>query len=356
MKFKNVPIGELKEHPKNKEYFRDIREISEDFWETFKENVSDLGFVEPLVVNGITMEVISGNQRLKAARELDMSTVPCVMVNPDDGQELRMMISSNVMRRELDPFTLFEYIAMMRRGNEGSGSTSVPGTEVTVENLAKQLGKQGSFVSTADIWNTLTEEQQNEIKGWFYTEGKEPTQKELIEEVRRFKEQSLTADKTIAELQEAVDQRLREIKELKKAAKEGGERKAEDIRNLKTEIGMLRFYEQSQERGALAGYQIESPYIQLGAEGILFDFLAMGGAAQIFMADTESWQYAPYDARFTFYFRGDLKLSRGLLLTVGWEHECYHPTLTLDRPDVGFLYGGGDTIYARVTAKIGGKP
>ena len=105
-----------------------------------------------------------------------------------------------------------------------------------------------------------------------------------------------------------------------------------------------------------AGYQIESPYVQLGAEGILFDFLAVGGLAQIFMADTEGWQYAPYDSRFTFYFHGDLKLSWGLLLTIGWEHECFHPTLTDGRPDMGFLYGGGDTIYARVTAKIGGKP
>ena len=104
-----------------------------------------------------------------------------------------------------------------------------------------------------------------------------------------------------------------------------------------------------------AGYQIDSPYVLLGAEGILFDFLAVGGTAQIFMADTNSWQYAPFDTRFVFYLRGDFRLSRALLLTMGWEHACYHPALSEGRPSVGFLYGGGDKVYARVTAKIGGK-
>lgn len=104
-----------------------------------------------------------------------------------------------------------------------------------------------------------------------------------------------------------------------------------------------------------AGYQIDSPYVLLQAEVIFFDFVAFGGWAQIYFADTESWMYAPYDGRFVFYFRGDVKLSRGLLLVLGWGHECIHPSLSMNRPDLGFLFGGGNKIYARIEAKVGGK-
>ena len=124
MKLKQIDISELKEHPKNRDYFKDIADASEEMWEAFKDNINELDLIEPLLVNEITMEVISGNQRFKACKELGRATVPCLLIRPEDGKELRMMISSNVMRRELDPFTLFEYIAMMRRGSTGIGPNS----------------------------------------------------------------------------------------------------------------------------------------------------------------------------------------------------------------------------------------
>ena len=248
MKFRNVPIGELCEHPKNKEYFRDISDISPEFWETFKENINRLGFIEPLIVNENTMEVISGNQRLKAGLELEMATVPCIMVSPEkDGDEVRMMISSNVMRRELDPFTLFSYIGMMRKDAEGQGDNqgdlSSFEEESSVKAIKAQVKKSGEFVSAADIWATLTEEQQKEIKQWFYAPqdgGKEPTQKELIQQIRDLKEAQLIADKTKKELQEAIADRKEEIAKLRKQMNEDGENRAEAIRSLKKEVSLLK--------------------------------------------------------------------------------------------------------------------
>jgi hypothetical protein len=97
-----------------------------------------------------------------------------------------------------------------------------------------------------------------------------------------------------------------------------------------------------------AGYEMDSPYIQLEAAGELLDFFRVGGAAQIFMADTDNWQYAPYDARFTFYFQAHLAG-----FTAGWEHLCIHPIEAYGRPLIGWLYGGGDKLYLRYEAKIG---
>jgi len=96
-----------------------------------------------------------------------------------------------------------------------------------------------------------------------------------------------------------------------------------------------------------AGYQIESPYVTLEAAGELFDFLQVGGSAQVFFADTLGWQYAPYDAHFVFFFQA----SR-YGFTVRWHHLCIHPLQSEDRPDVGFLLGGGDTISLRYETKI----
>ncbi len=96
-----------------------------------------------------------------------------------------------------------------------------------------------------------------------------------------------------------------------------------------------------------AGYQIESPYVQLEAAGELFEVLRVGGLAQIYFADTLNWQYAPYDARFIFFFQ-----ASAYGFTARWEHLCIHPLQSPSRPDVGFLFGGGDRISLRYEAKI----
>ncbi len=96
-----------------------------------------------------------------------------------------------------------------------------------------------------------------------------------------------------------------------------------------------------------AGYQIESPYVQLEAAGELFEVLRVGGLAQIYFADTLSWQYAPYDARFVFF----VQLSYAGF-TLGWQHLCIHPLQSDERPDVGFLFGGGNRLFFRYEAEI----
>ena len=100
-----------------------------------------------------------------------------------------------------------------------------------------------------------------------------------------------------------------------------------------------------------AGYQIESPYVTLEAAGEIFDFLQVGGSAQIYFADTLGWQYAPYDARFIFFLQASF-----YGFTARWQHLCIHPLQTDGRPDVGFLLGGEDRISLRYEAKIRGRP
>jgi hypothetical protein len=102
-------------------------------------------------------------------------------------------------------------------------------------------------------------------------------------------------------------------------------------------------YERPTFEELTAGYAIESPYVALEAGAEFFGFLQIGGKALIYMADTTGWQYAPFDSRYTAWAK-----IRWRFLEIGAEHECFHPQLSESRPDVGFLYGGGNRFYLRL--------
>lgn len=74
---KMININLLKEHPRNKEFFDDIQGQA---WQDFLESVRTSGIITPLIVTrneDETYTVISGSQRLRAAKELGIEEVPC---------------------------------------------------------------------------------------------------------------------------------------------------------------------------------------------------------------------------------------------------------------------------------------
>ena len=146
MKFKLIATDKLIEHPENKRLFKDIRDTNPSFWIEFKESIKQFGVLEPLIVNEDTMEVRSGNQRLKAAIELGIEELPIVLITDEDSEiEIKKMIASNVYRRTIDAFSMFEYIGKLRNDV----------TNVTYRDIAKEIHKDKSFISAADIFNKL---------------------------------------------------------------------------------------------------------------------------------------------------------------------------------------------------------
>ncbi|SDF02889.1 chromosome partitioning protein, ParB family [Thermoanaerobacter thermohydrosulfuricus] len=75
-----VGVDLLKEHPRNKEFFDDIEG---ERWQEFVESIRTSGIIVPLIVTQDYV-VISGNQRLKAAKELDLKEVPCEVRTYED--------------------------------------------------------------------------------------------------------------------------------------------------------------------------------------------------------------------------------------------------------------------------------
>lgn len=190
MRIAKLSVSDLKEHPKNQEYFQNI---SGEFWKIFVEDIRENGIREPLTVNSKNMRVIKGNQRLRAARELGLATVPCLLITIDnDDIEIEELIRDNVLRRDIDVFTKFMLVNKLResvKGRQGErggiGSTSVENQQKLPprNQIAEILKESVNFVSMADLFNALPGEKQAELREWFYSQDKAPTQKDVKEEI-----------------------------------------------------------------------------------------------------------------------------------------------------------------------------
>ena len=86
----------LHEHPRNQEFFDDITGSK---WEEFKTSIAQMGVMNPLIVTEDNT-VISGWQRTRAALELGMENVPCIVRQFESEDEiLRCLIETNIRQR-----------------------------------------------------------------------------------------------------------------------------------------------------------------------------------------------------------------------------------------------------------------
>lgn len=53
-------------------------------YEAIADSIREFGFVEPLVVNSHNMCCLGGHQRLSVLRDMDVESVPCVIVEETD--------------------------------------------------------------------------------------------------------------------------------------------------------------------------------------------------------------------------------------------------------------------------------
>jgi len=77
-----------------------------------KRSIKEHGFVEPVVVNK-DRTIIGGHQRIKAARELGFTEVPCVMVDLPKGKEKTLNLALNRISGEWDNEKLQQILAGM---------------------------------------------------------------------------------------------------------------------------------------------------------------------------------------------------------------------------------------------------
>lgn len=96
-----INISVLKPHPKNNEFFDDLD--GEEF-ERLKNSIRDEKIYTDILVSP-DMTIISGHQRVRAAKELGMTLVPIKIDDDlqDENSKLRALISNNFGRRKNNP-------------------------------------------------------------------------------------------------------------------------------------------------------------------------------------------------------------------------------------------------------------
>lgn len=160
-----ISIDVLKPHPRNNEFFDDLN--GEEF-ERLKNSIRDEKIYNDILVSP-DMTIISGHQRVRAAKELGMKLVPIKIDEDlqDENAKLRALISNNFGRRKNDPEkdrkALVTYVELngYKNGQIGNGRKKDSHNEnakLTLEEIAKELGVSKSNLTRAlSIERNLTE-------------------------------------------------------------------------------------------------------------------------------------------------------------------------------------------------------
>lgn len=140
-----IDINVLKAHPRNNEFFDDLN--GEEF-ERLKNSIRDEKIYNDILVSP-DMTIISGHQRVRAAKELGLKLVPIKIDEDlqDENSKLRALISNNFGRRKNDPEkdrkALVTYVELkgFKHGEIGGGHQRVQNglSAMTLDEIAKEL-------------------------------------------------------------------------------------------------------------------------------------------------------------------------------------------------------------------------
>jgi len=104
-----------------------------------RSSISEVGLLHPIIIrnNHGSFEVVAGNRRLEACRQLKWRKIPCHIVELNEKEAFEFSLAENVARQSLDPLeearAFKKYVAQ-----SGWGGLS---------ELSKRIGKSPSYVS-----------------------------------------------------------------------------------------------------------------------------------------------------------------------------------------------------------------
>jgi DNA modification methylase len=91
-------------------------------YDDIRDNIRSFGIIQPIIVNKSTLEVISGNLRLKIALELNYSLVPVIYCELGVIDFMKLAVSSNVHREKslMDRYNEIKFIESYFKVTQGS--------------------------------------------------------------------------------------------------------------------------------------------------------------------------------------------------------------------------------------------
>ena len=99
MEIQKVSIGHLNPAAYNPR--KDLKPGDTEY-EKLKRSICEFGYVEPVVWNKATGNVVGGHQRLKVMRDLGQTEIDCVVVELDEQREKALNLALNKIQGEWD--------------------------------------------------------------------------------------------------------------------------------------------------------------------------------------------------------------------------------------------------------------
>lgn len=113
-------------------------EFSDESIRELASTLSKEGLLQPIVVReqGENYEIIAGERRFRAAKQLSWEKIPAIINNMDDAQAASLALIENLQRENLNPIDEAQaYTNLMKLNN------------LTQTTLAKNIGKSQSYVA-----------------------------------------------------------------------------------------------------------------------------------------------------------------------------------------------------------------
>lgn len=101
-------------------------------------SVREKGILEPILVrpSGSRFEIIAGERRYRAAMEVGLAEMPCVVRDASDAETMEIALIENLQRKDLNPFEEADGLKVLAEAYE-----------YTHEKMAQKLGKSRTSVT-----------------------------------------------------------------------------------------------------------------------------------------------------------------------------------------------------------------
>ena len=149
----SLPVNSIKYHPKNHLYFKDLDRTMKD---KLMEDMRDNGQINPIIVKkdgDDTYTVLSGHQRLIAARRLNWRQIKAIIIEVTEIEAEKLLIRDNLFRRHMGGMEL-------ARALDAYSKLSDNQTKKSIRQIAEEIGENRNTVHFYMKLNSLIPEIQ----------------------------------------------------------------------------------------------------------------------------------------------------------------------------------------------------
>ena len=131
----SIPVDQIEPNPQQPRRTFDPAQL-----QSLKESISSDGLLQPIVVRrkGVGYELIAGERRWRACRDLGLSRIPAMIRPAEDQQQLILALVENLQRSDLNPVDEARAFEQLRND-----------FGLTHEEVALRVGRERSTVSNA---------------------------------------------------------------------------------------------------------------------------------------------------------------------------------------------------------------